>query len=90
MKRASNIPRLRRLKPESFTERTSAITVAISPGAKLRHGLHVAAVFVAERHVSEQVLDGDQALGFQHRGARRADSFDVGEWGIEIHDGARA
>ena len=33
VKRASNMPRLRRLKPLILTARTSAITVAISPGA---------------------------------------------------------
>ena len=44
---------------------------------KLRDGLHVAAVFVAERGVGQQVFDGEQTLRFQHRGARRADSLHV-------------
>ena len=54
-------------------------------GRQLRDGLHVAAVFVAERDVGEQVLDRREALGFEHGGARGADAFDVGEWGGEIH-----
>ena len=85
MKRASNSPRLRRRKPETLAERTSAMTVAISPGASCADGLHVAAVFVAEGDVAQQVFHRDQTLGLQHGRAGRADSFDVRERGGEIH-----
>ena len=41
-------------------------------------------VFVAERHVEQQILDGLEPLGFEHRGARRADAFHVHEWSGEV------
>ena len=53
--------------------------------SQLRHGLHVAAVFVAERHVPQQILNRGQPFGLQHGRARRADSFDVCERGSEVH-----
>ncbi len=48
---------------------------------------HVAPVLVAEGHVAEQVLDGDQALGFEHGCPPRADAFDVSKRGGELHRG---
>ena len=54
-------------------------------GRELGDGLHVAAVFVAEGDVAEQVLDGGETLGLEHGGARRADAFDVSEGGGEVH-----
>ena len=84
MKVASNMPRLRRRKPATRVVRTSASTVAISPGAKRADLLYVAAILVAERGVGKQILDGLQALGLEHRGARRPDAFHVHEWGEEI------
>ena len=41
VKRASNIPRLRRLNPDILTEATSHITVAISPGASCAMGFRL-------------------------------------------------
>ena len=52
---------------------------------KLRDGLDVAAVLVAERDVAQQVLGRDQPLGFEQGRAGRADSLDVCERGIQIH-----
>ncbi len=54
---------------------------------QLGDGLHVAAVLVAEGHVAEEVLDGYQALGFEHGCARGADAFDISERGGELHRG---
>src|SRR5262249_29106435 len=54
-------------------------------GSKLRDRLHVAAVFVAERDIGEQIFDCDQAFRLQHGGARRTDSFDAVEGSGEIH-----
>ncbi len=56
-------------------------------GGQLGDSLHVAAVFIAEGNVAQQVFHGDQGLGFQHGGAGGADSFDVGECGAEVHAG---
>ena len=84
MKVASNKPRFRRWNPETLDERTSASTVAISPGASSRTGFHVAAVLVAEGRVGEQILDDLEALGLQHGGARGANAFHIHEWSREV------
>ena len=46
--------------------------------------LYIAAVLIAKRGVSEQVLHSLKAFGLEHRGARRAHAFHVHEWGVEI------
>ena len=75
VKVAWNKPRLRRWKPETLVVRTSASTVAISPGARSARRFHVAAIFVAEGGVGEEVFHHLQALGFEHGGAGGADAF---------------
>ena len=51
---------------------------------QLADGLHIAAVFVAEWRVGEQILNGGKALRFKHLGAHRANALDVHQWGGEI------
>ena len=52
-------------------------------GRELRDRLQIAAVFVAEGEVMEQVFDGFEALGSQHRRAGGADAFEVREGCVE-------
>ena len=85
VKRASNSPRLRRLKPAILADAHFGDHRGHFARRELRDGLHVAAVFVAERDVAEQVFDGGETLGFEHGRAGRSDSFDVGEGGGEVH-----
>ena len=83
MNSASNRPSLRRRKPVSFRGADLGDHGGEFAGRKLRDRLQVAAVFVAEREVVDQVFDGFEAFGLKHGGARRADAFEVCERGIE-------
>ena len=48
-------------------------------GRKLRDGLDVGAIFVAERRVGQQIFHRNQAFGLEHLGARGPNAFHVFE-----------
>jgi hypothetical protein len=52
-------------------------------GSELRDGFEVAAVFVAEREVVDQVFNGFELPGLQHRRAGRSNAFEICEGSIE-------
>ena len=83
VKVASNRPRLRRRKPESFADFTSAIDGGQFARRELRDRLEIAAVFVAEGEVVEEVFDGFEAARLHRRGAGGSDTFHVGQGCIE-------
>jgi hypothetical protein len=53
----------------------------------LGDALYVGAVFITEGRVRQQILDGDQTLGFEHLGAGRSNAFDVLERGGSVQRG---
>ena len=57
--------------------RTSAMTVAISPGAKFGNRPGIEPVFVAEGQIMKQVVDGVDALVRENAGQSRANALDV-------------
>src|SRR6185437_622286 len=58
-------------------------------GREIADRFDVAAVFVAEGGVGEEVFDGFETLGFEHGGSGGADAFEVHEWSGEVQRGLR-
>src|SRR5207249_971289 len=55
-------------------------------GGQLRDRLHVAAVFVAEGEVREEILHRAESLGLEHRGPAGTDALDIGQRSGEVHE----
>ncbi len=55
-------------------------------GRKLRDGLDVGAVFVAEGSVGQQILDREQRFRLEHLRASRSDALYILKWSGEIQE----
>ena len=68
--------------------RTSAITLAISPGRSSLIPARIQPVFIAKRQVVQQVLDRRDALLQQHRRVARSDALHILDVGGKIKHSA--